>query len=78
MSFSQAWDASFRAILIYLGVIFFWLGLIERYFASQDLSVVLMNVVGIAAAAAFFLRIRKQVWRERSGLEAEVNALTEE
>lgn len=75
MSFSQGWDAGFRAVLIYLGIVFVWLGLIERYFPSQSLSVVVMNVVAAAAAIAFFLRARNRAVAERQRAEAEVRAL---
>lgn len=78
MNFSQAWDAGFRAILIYVGVVFFWLGLIERHFASQAVSVALMNVVGLFAAAAFFVGAWNRARKERVRVEAEVRALLEE
>ena len=29
MTFSQGWDTGFRVVLIYVGIVFFWLGLIE-------------------------------------------------
>ena len=36
MSFSQGWDTGFRVILIYVGIVFVWLGLIEPSFSSQS------------------------------------------
>ncbi len=78
MSFSQAWDAGFRALLLYVGIVFVWLGLIEGYFPSQSTSVAVMNVVAIAAAIAFFLRARRRAVAERERAEAEVRALIEE
>ncbi|MEQ1938315.1 hypothetical protein ABMA46_08680 [Mesorhizobium sp. CN5-321] len=78
MSFSQAWDAGFRAVLIYIGVVFAWLGLVEQYFGSQSVSVVVMNVVAVALALAFFLRARSRAVAERARAEAEVRALMEE
>lgn len=78
MSFSQAWDAGFRAVLIYIGVVFAWLGFIERHFGSQSTSVVTMNVVAVALAVGFFLRARSRAMVERARAEAEVRALMEE
>ncbi len=78
MSFSQAWDAGFRAVMIYVGVVFAWLGLVERYFASQATSVVVMNLVAIVLGLAFFERARRRARRERARAEAEVRALVGE
>lgn len=78
MSFSQAWDAGFRALLLYIGIVFVWLGLIEGHFPSQSTSVAVMNVVALAAAIAFFLRARRRAVTERERAEAEVRALIEE
>ncbi|PSJ61728.1 hypothetical protein [Kumtagia ephedrae] len=78
MSFSQAWDAGFRALLLYVGIVFVWLGLIEGLFSSQSTSVVVMNVVAVAIAVAFFLRARRRAVAERARAEAEVRALVEE
>lgn len=78
MTFSQGWDAGFRSVLIYVGVVFFWLGLIERHFGSQSTSVILMNVVAFVAAVAFFLRARSRAVAARERAEAEVRALMEE
>jgi uncharacterized membrane protein YdfJ with MMPL/SSD domain len=78
MSFSQAWDAGFRALLLYVGIVFVWLGLIEGLFSSQSTSVVVMNVVAVAIAVAFFLRARRRAVAERARAAAEVRALVEE
>lgn len=78
MSFSQGWDAGFRAIMLYVGIVFVWLGLIEPYFASQSLSVAIMNIVAVIAGLAFFLRARSRAITERSRADAEVRALMEE
>ncbi|WP_234844704.1 hypothetical protein [Sinorhizobium medicae] len=53
MSFSQGWDTGFRVILIYVGIVFVWLGMIEPYFASRSVSVIVMNMVAVAISAAF-------------------------
>jgi len=78
MSLSQGWDTGFRVILIYVGIVFVWLGLIEPLFASQTVSVVLMNLVACAVSAAFVVRARKRFTAERLAAEAEVAALMRE
>lgn len=78
MSFSQGWDAGFRSVLLYVGIVFAWLGLVEPRFPSQSASVVVMNVVALAAAAAFFLRARSRARAERARAEAEVAAILAE
>jgi len=78
MSFSQGWDTGFRVILIYVGVVFVWLGLIEPYFASQSMSVILMNIVALAVSVAFVVRARGHFIAERLAAEAEVAALMQE
>lgn len=78
MSFSQGWDAGFKALLIYVGTVFFWLIALERQFADLDTSVLTMNVVGVVLAVGFFL-YRRQVCRaERAAAAAEVAALLAE
>jgi uncharacterized membrane protein (DUF441 family) len=78
MTFSQGWDAGFRSVLIYIGVVFAWLGVVESRFDDQATSVMLMNVVALVAAAAFFLRARARAIAERERAEAEVRALMED
>ncbi len=78
MSFSQGWDTGFRVILIYVGIVFVWLGLIEPSFSSQSLSVILMNIVAFAVSAAFVVRARSRFIAERLAAEAEVAALMQE
>ena len=78
MSFSQGWDAGFRAVMIYVGIIFVWLGLIEPRLPSQAASVIAMNVVAVVAAAAFFLRARSRARSERARAEADVRAIMAE
>ena len=78
MSFSQGWDTGFRVILIYAGIVFVWIGLIEPYFGNLSLSVTLMNVVALAVSAAFVVRARRRFIAERLAAEAEVAALMQE
>ena len=78
MTFSQGWDTGFRVILLYAGVVFVWLGLIEPYFASQSMSVIIMNIVAFAISAAFVVRARNRFIAERQQAEAEVAALMQE
>lgn len=77
MNFSQAWDAGFRSVLIYIGVVFVWLGLIEHRFDDQATSVTVMNIVAAVAAAAFFIRAFRRAKAERLKAEADVRALME-
>jgi hypothetical protein len=78
MSFSQGWDTGFRVILIYAGIVFVWIGLIEPYFGNVSLSVILMNIVALAVSAAFVVRARRRFIAERLAAEAEVAALMRE
>jgi len=78
MTFSQAWDAGFRAILIYAGVVFIWLGLIESSFADRGFSVTIMNIVAAVITIAFILWARRKAIAEKARAEAEVAALMEE
>ncbi|MBB5755092.1 hypothetical protein [Prosthecomicrobium pneumaticum] len=77
MSFSQAWDAGFRALLIYVGVVFVWLGLVEQRFDDPETSVAAMNAAAALAAIAFFIRAFLRARAERAKAEAEVRALME-
>ncbi|MGK9199970.1 MULTISPECIES: hypothetical protein [Sinorhizobium] len=78
MSFSQGWDTGFRVILIYVGIVFVWLGLIEPYFTSRSVSVIVMNIVAFAISAAFVVRARNRFIAERRQAEADVAALMQE
>jgi hypothetical protein len=78
MTFSQAWDAGFKAILIYVGVVFGWLIFIERLFENQSVSVAVMNVVAAICAVAFFVRRRRYCIAERRAAEAEVASILAE
>jgi len=75
MTFSQAWDAGFRAVLIFVGVVFVWLGLIEPGIDDRATSLVLMNLAAAFAAVAFFVRAFLRARAERARAEAEVRAL---
>lgn len=78
MNFSQIWDAAFKAVMIWIGVIFFWLCFIETYFADLSVSVLVMNLVGGALGVGFFLWSRRCVLTERAQAEAEIAALMKE
>ena len=75
MSFSQAWDAGFKTLLIYVGTVFFWLIFLERYFADLGLSVLLMNAAGIVLGLGFFLRRRRVCRQETAAAAREVATL---
>lgn len=78
MTFSQIWDAAFKAVMIWIGVIFFWLLFIEASFADQSLSVLVMNLVGGGMGIGFFLWSRHRVLKEKAQAEAEIAALMKE
>ncbi|MCA3487570.1 MAG: hypothetical protein IOD05_12790 [Rhodobacter sp.] len=78
MSFSQGWDAGFKSLLIYVGVVFLWLIFLERHFADPGTSVLLMNAVGIALGLGFFLYRRRICRAERAAAAVEVAALLAE
>jgi len=78
MSFSQGWDAGFKSLLIYVGVVFFWLIFLERHFSDLGTSVLMMNAVGIILGLGFFLYRRRTCRAERAAAAAEVAALLAE
>ena len=78
MSFSQGWDAGFKAVLIYVGIVFGWLIFVERFFGNLTLSVWLMNVVGIVLAASYFLRRFRLHRAEKRAADEEIRALLNE
>lgn len=78
MTFSQAWDAGFKSILIYIGCVFFWLIALEQLFPSQSVSVMVMNAAGAILAGSFFIYRRRICRSERAAAEAEVAALLRE
>lgn len=78
MTFSQIWDAGFKAAMIWIGLVFFWLCFLEQAFARQGLSVLVMNLTGGALAVGFFLWSRRRVLTEKAQAEKEIAALMEE
>ncbi len=78
MTFSQIWDTGFRTVLLYAGVVFAWLGLVERYFESQSTSVIIMNIVALVISVAFVLLMRQRAIATRLKAEAEVAAVMQE
>lgn len=63
MTFSQAWDAGFMAVLIFLGTVFVWLGLIEPRLGQGTVSTVLMTLAALFLGGAFVLRRYRQAQR---------------
>lgn len=62
MTFSQIWDACFSGMLIAIGILFVWLGLIEPLFGdARPLSVILMTLGCLGGATAFFLRRKRNI-----------------
>jgi hypothetical protein len=78
MTFSQGWDATFKAVMIYIGVVFAWLRFIEGLFSSQALSVLVMNATGLLLGITFLLLYRRSCHRERLEAEADIAALMRE
>lgn len=72
MTFSQGWDAGFKSVLIYIGIVFLWLIYLESLFGSQRISVVLMNIAALVVAGGFFLYRRWRCHAERRLAEEEV------
>jgi heme A synthase len=60
MTFSQAWDAGFMAVLIFLGTVFAWLGLVEPVLGQGLLSTVLMTAAALVLALAFVAHRRNK------------------
>ncbi|HWL68323.1 MAG TPA: hypothetical protein VNS22_08045 [Geminicoccus sp.] len=60
MTFSQAWDAGFMAVLIFLGTVFAWLGLVEPVIGRGLLSTVLMTLVALGLGGAFVVHRKYQ------------------
>lgn len=78
MSFSQGWDTGFKSLLIYIGIVFGWLIFVEPHMPNIGTSVVIMNIVAVAAGAGFFLRRRRACINERQSAEAHVAAILAE
>lgn len=78
MSFSQGWDAGFKSVLIFIGTVFVWLGLIERFFPDRGLSETVMLVVAALAAIAFFWQARLRYVHERRAAAAQMAAAESE
>ncbi|MBU2534349.1 MAG: hypothetical protein KKB37_16540 [Alphaproteobacteria bacterium] len=64
MTFSQGWDAGFKSVLIFIGTVFVWLGLVERFIPDRGLSELLMTAIAALAAMAFFMQARRHCLRE--------------
>jgi hypothetical protein len=77
MTFSQAWDAGFRSVLIFIGVVFVWLGVVEARIDDRALSETLMIAVAVATSSGFFLRTRNRCRREKANSEEELRAAGE-
>ncbi|NKC04912.1 hypothetical protein [Brucella haematophila] len=78
MSFSQIWDAGFKSVMIYIGVVFFWLCFLEAGFPDRGLSVTIMNIAAAVLAIGFFIFARQSCRKERALAEAEIATLMKE
>ena len=65
MSFAELWDLGFSSAEVFVGVCLIWLGLIEPLFPSKAMSVPIMTLAALLAAAAFFYRGVKKARRAR-------------
>lgn len=78
MSFSQAWDAGFKSLLIFVGTVFVWLMFIEARLPSRTLSELAMTGMASLLAIGFFIWRRRQCVAERNAADAHVAALLRE
>jgi hypothetical protein len=74
MSFSQGWDAGFKSALIFIGVVFVWLGVIEPAIPDRSLSELLMSACAGVAAIGFFLNAHARCRHERAAAEKHMAA----
>ncbi len=70
MNFAQVWDLGFASFEVFVGVGLIWLGFLEPLFPSRTLSVQLMTLVAVLAAAGWFYRGWRNARRERLAAQA--------
>lgn len=56
LNFSILWDLAFKAFEIFIAVGIVWLLWIEKLFANQRTSVIVMIIVALLAAGLYFFR----------------------
>ena len=74
MTVGQIWDLLFNAFIIFVGVGIVWLRFLEPLFSSQEVSVMVMIVVALAAAIARFILGWRRVRRKLLEAEAQIEA----
>ena len=72
--FAQIWDLLISSFVVFVGVGLVWLYFIEHRLPSQGLSVTLMIIAALAAAAAWFYFGYRKALRERLSAEAQIQA----
>ena len=74
LTFPIIWDLSFSSFQMFVGVGIIWLLFIERRIPSRGLSVTLMIIVAIAAAALNFYLGLSKVRREWLTAQKQITA----
>ncbi len=74
LTFPIIWDLSFSAFQMFVGVGIIWMLFIEPHIPSRDLSVTLMIIVAIAAAALSFYLGLSKVRREWDTAQKQITA----
>lgn len=74
LTFPIIWDLSFSSFQMFVGVGIIWMLFIERSFPSRSLSVMLMTIVAIVAAALNFYVGVSKVRREWQAAQKQITA----
>jgi hypothetical protein len=74
LTFPIIWDLSFSSFQMFVGVGIIWMLFIERRIPSRGLSVTLMIIVAIAAAALNFYMGVSKVRREWQAAQKQITA----
>jgi len=74
LTFPIIWDLSFSSFQMFVGVGIIWMLAIERFIPSRGLSVTLMVIIAIAAAARNFYMGVSKVRREWLTAQKQITA----
>lgn len=74
LTFPIIWDISFSSFQMFVGVGIIWMLFIERRIPSRSLSVTLMVIVAVAAAALNFYVGVSKVRREWQAAQQQITA----
>lgn len=75
MSFWTIWDLAFNALVIFVGIGLIWMGLIERFIPSQQVSTSAMIVVAVVGAIVRFMLGYRSARRKLDEADARLEAL---